>query len=186
MEEVAKGNQKAFRQLYRTWQPQLASFIFRITRSKELTAEVVQDVFMKIWITRETLETVINFRSYLYTVSKNQAINAFHKTMRELKNLDRMNAEKGLDFEDEALEHDQFQLLSIIDDAINQLPPKQKQVYLYHRHEKMTYVQIAEKLGISRETVKTHLDIAVKSIKKYLTARTSLLLLLIEVLSKKI
>src|SRR5690606_38854802 len=79
------GDEQAFAQLYRLWQPALGAYIFRITRSKEFAAEIIQDVFLKIWTSRETLSEINNFKSYLFVMSRNQALNALRKVMREVK-----------------------------------------------------------------------------------------------------
>ena len=180
--QVAAGSEPAFRQLYLEWQPQLASFIFSITKSRELSAEIVQDVFLKIWMSREALNGIENFKAYLFVVSKNQAINAFRKTMREIRQLEEL--EKTIQYPENAVIDEEHELrLSLIDESINRLSPRQKEIYLLHRHEGYTYQQIADKLGIGKESVKTHLSQAVKAISNYLQNRLDLLALLIEMFS---
>ncbi len=179
---IAAGSEPAFRQLYLEWQPRLASFIFSITQSRELSAEIVQDVFLKIWMTREALSGIDNFKAYLFVVSRNQAINAFRKTMREIRQLEELEAAMSTPAEPSVDEvHDVR--LSLIDESIDQLSPRQKEIYLLHRHEGLTYQQIADKLGIGKESVKTHLSQAVKAISRYLKNRLDLLALLIEFFS---
>lgn len=185
LKKVASGNEAAFSELYAIWQPNLSSFIFRITKSKELTAEVVQDVFLKIWTNRSVLIEVESFKSYLFVVSKNQAINAFRKTMRELRLFQQLEANmknESFEFPDD-LEINQ---LSLVDEAIDHLSPRQKEIYLLHRQSKLTYQEIADQLGIGKESVKTHLELAVKSITKYLKSRLPLISLLIGIISKNI
>ena len=65
LKDIAAGSSKAFRALYSHWEPTLSSFIFQVTRSKVITAEIVQDVFLKIWMTRESLVEVKDFKAYL-------------------------------------------------------------------------------------------------------------------------
>ncbi len=178
---VAQGNETAFTQLYDHWQPQLATFIFRISRSKELTSEIVQDVFLKIWMSREILAEIDNFKSYLFVVSRNHALNALRKQMRELRRLENWEKEQ---VDKQETGEDQIIQLSLVDEAIDQLSPRQKEVYLLHRYERFTYQQIAEKLGIGKESVKTHLELAVKSITKYLKGRLAVTALLVEAFSK--
>jgi len=174
LQQVAGGDEFAFRQLYMLWQSQLSDFIFRITRSRELSAEIIQDVFLKIWMSRETLSEIDNFKSYLFVISRNQALNALRKVMRNLKEI--QNWEK-INKEQTKAEAEDSKLikLSIVDEAIDKLSPRQKEIYLLHRHEGLTYKQIADKLGIGKESVKTHLELAVRSITKYLLARLAIL-----------
>jgi len=180
LSEVANGNELAFGQLYNHWQPQLSSFIFRISKSKVLTAEIVQDVFLKIWISRETLAEIDNFRSYLFVISRNQAINVLRKKMRELRQLETW--EKNISKQEETGD-DKLIQQTLIDEAIEQLSPRQKEVYLLHRYEKLTYQQIGQRLGIGKESVKTHLELAVKSIKKFLLDRLALTTMLLKIFS---
>jgi RNA polymerase sigma factor (sigma-70 family) len=183
LRKVTSGSESAFTELYTIWQPILSSFIFKITKSKELTSEVVQDVFLKIWINREALQEVQNFKSFLFVVSKNQAINAFRKSMKELKLFQQLEVKLTSENMElaEDMEHSQ---LALVDEAIDRLSPRQKEIYLLHRQSKLTYQEIADQLGIGRESVKTHLALAVKSITKYLKSRIILITLIVEILSK--
>lgn len=136
-------------------------------------------------MSRETLGGIENFKSYLFVVSRNQAINAFRKTMRELRQLrelEKMAEETRREAEPEFLET----RLSVIDESINRLTPRQKEIYLLHRHEGLTYQQIAERLGIGKESVKTHLKLAVKTIAGFLRDRLAITAILIELISKKV
>lgn len=169
LQRTAEGDEAAFAQLYKHWQPAVSAFIFRISRSKEVTAEIVQDVFLKIWMTRETLAAVNNFKSYLFIISRNHAINAFKKHLRENKELNAWLLIKEQGERSDAPDI-RFSANSLIDEAIDKLSPRQKEIYLMHRHERLSYKEIAQKLGIGRESVKTHLQLAVKAITAFLKA----------------
>lgn len=181
--KVASGNEAAFSELYTIWQPILSSFIFKITKSRELTAEVVQDVFLKIWVNREALLQVQNFKAYLFVVSKNQAINAFRIAMKELKISQQLEA-KLRDESIEWVDDLESSHLALVDEAIDRLSPRQKEIYLLHRQSRLTYQEIADQLGIGRGSVKTHLELALKSITRYLKSRIALFTLLVEIISK--
>ncbi len=62
--QVAEGDETAFIQLYLQQHQLLASYVFRITESRELTEEIMQDVFMNIWRVRETLAGINNFKHF--------------------------------------------------------------------------------------------------------------------------
>jgi RNA polymerase sigma-70 factor (ECF subfamily) len=181
--KVASGNEAAFAELYAIWQPILSSFIFKITKSRELTAEVVQDVFLKIWVNREALLQVQNFKAYLFVVSKNQAINAFRIAMKELRISQQLEA-KLRDESIEWVDDLESSHLALVDEAIDRLSPRQKEIYLLHRQSRLTYQEIADQLGIGRGSVKTHLELALKSITRYLKSRIALFTLLVEIISK--
>jgi RNA polymerase sigma-70 factor (ECF subfamily) len=184
LQNVSTGSTEAFRRLYYLWEPALSSFLFQITKSKELTAEIVQDVFLKIWMTRETLQEIKNFKAYLFVISKNQAINALKKSIVELEKF-KIFADNPHLYEEEVDEKKEYQY-SLIDEAIDQLPARQKEVFLLHRYERMTYQEIADRLGIGKESVKSHLSIGIKAVKSNLQSKISLILLFIDIISKRI
>lgn len=175
---VAEGDEPAFAQLFREWQPFLSTHIYRITESRELTEEIVQDVFLKIWQTRETLSEIQNFKGYLLVVSKNHAINALQKMAREFHNWEKWVKENKSKGEDEGADPTQL-YYSLIDEAVDQLSERQKQVYLLHRHQRLTYQQIADQLGIGKESVKTHIELAVKHITGYVKGRIGMAIILL-------
>ena len=80
---IARGDQEAFTRLFEQYHHRLGAFVFGITRSKEQAEEIVLDVFLKIWMTREVLGEVNNFPSYLFLVARNASISALRKTIRE-------------------------------------------------------------------------------------------------------
>ena len=176
LQQVAEGDEVAFGKLFHRWQPFLASHIFRVTESKPIAEEIVQDVFLKIWESRETLSGIVNFRGYLLVISKNMAINALQKIAREARNLEKY-AKESRPGQEEA--DPKTALYSLIDEAIDQLSPRQKEVYLLHRHQRMTYLQIAGHLGIGKESVKTHLELAVRHISKYVKGKLTIMVVLL-------
>jgi RNA polymerase sigma-70 factor (family 1) len=183
---VSQGDETAFTRLFEHWQPVLASFIFRITRSREIAAEIVQDVFLKIWMSREVLGSIDNFKGYLLVVSKNHAINVLRKSMREQRNLERWTTTQQDHAEPTSPSPDMQEetVFTLIDEAIERLPERQKQVFLLHRYERLTYAQIAQQLGIGKESVKTHLALAIKSISKYLHEKANFLIGLLLIMKK--
>jgi RNA polymerase sigma-70 factor (ECF subfamily) len=183
LKDIAAGSSEAFRALYSQWEPTLSSFIFQVTRSKVITAEIVQDVFLKIWMTRESLVEVKDFKAYLFVISKNRAINALKKSLADLERMKKYASEVPFN---EQPEDDNDQLpFTLIDEAIDHLSPRQKEIFLLHRHERYSYREIAEQLGIGKESVKTHLSLAIKSIKNHIETKITLIILLIDFISKK-
>jgi RNA polymerase sigma-70 factor (ECF subfamily) len=161
---VAAGDEHAFRLLFTAYHQQLGTHIYRITNSAELAEEVVQDVFLKIWMTRETLSTIEDFKAYLFVISKNYALNCLKKLAKEriqIKQLEQSSI--GLLNTDQ----DPSIYYNLLDEAIDHLPPQQQKVYLLSRHNRLKYAEIADQLKLSRETVKKYLQIATTSITDY-------------------
>jgi len=160
---VAEGDESAFCQLFRHWHQLLAGYIFRITESRESTEEIVQDVFMKIWTIRETMTEINNFKHFLLVVSRNKAFDVMKKQLREKalrRGWEKENVPEPLviDNEEELIMH------SLIEQAIESLPPRRKEVFQLSRNERLKYKEIAARLDISQESVKTHIRLAIHSI----------------------
>lgn len=166
LKQISEGDESAFGRLFHSWQPLLAGYIYKVTESRPLTEEIVQDVFLKIWQTRETLANITHFKSYLFVISRNHALNVVQKNMRQLLQ-QKAYEQSGQAIGNTGPSSEELAGLTLIDVAVDQLPARRKEVYLLHRHEKLTYQQIADKLGIGRESVKTHLELAMKDISRY-------------------
>ncbi|HWJ28602.1 MAG TPA: sigma factor, partial [Flavisolibacter sp.] len=76
---VLQGDEKAFRQLFDHYWPGIFSVAFSLTKSSVLSEEIVQDVFLKVWLKREQLATVNNFPGYLFTIAKNHIYNELRR-----------------------------------------------------------------------------------------------------------
>jgi RNA polymerase sigma-70 factor (family 1) len=176
---VSQGDERAFTTLYNHYHQRLGLHIYRITKSAELAEEVVHDVFLKIWLNRETLADIDNFSVYLYVISKNAALNCLKRIAREkavTTDLDLVLDQIPMM---ETQEEDYRYIL--IDEAIDRLPPQQRQAYLLARHERLTYAEVALRMGLSKETVKKYLQIATEFICGYIGKK---LIISILILSK--
>jgi RNA polymerase sigma-70 factor (family 1) len=162
--QIATGDQFAFRKLFMMYHQQLGNFIFRITESKELAEEIVQDVFMKIWTQRQSLNEVQSFKAYLFVLSRNHSLNSLRKLARE--RLRKVQWEDNFANIPESAE--MMDYYTLLDKAIDLLPPQQQKVYLLSRHKRLKYMEISNELNISAETVKKYLKIANSSITTYM------------------
>ena len=159
---VAAGNELALKQLFLKYHQQLGTHIFRITNSMELAEEIVQDVFLKIWMNREALSEVHNFKAYLFVISKNHTLNCLRKLSRERHHLNICEEKYTMSLTSDNGDLNSYH--NILDEAIDRLPPQQQRVYLLSRHERLRYAEVADKMNISHESVKKYLKIANASI----------------------
>lgn len=171
---VASGDETAFGQLYHKYYPLLRTHIYRLTESLATADEVIQDVFLKIWNTREALEGIENFKAYLFVVSKNYALSYLRKHVRETIAHQKWQKEEGaVSVESETSSTDYYGLL---DAAIDNLPPQQKTAYLLSRHQRLTYAEVAEDMSLSKETVKSYLQLATASIAAYVKSNKTFMI----------
>ena len=177
--EVAMGNESAFRQLFHTYHHKLGDYIYRLTESLLVSEDIVQEVFIRIWIYRAKLSEVQNFDSYLFKMARNQAFTALKKLAKDQQKLSKwilaeMSSQqiKNEDNFDQAYQ-------GLIDDAVAHLPPQQQVIYELSRFHKLKYEEIAARLNISLETVRKHIHLALKSIRQYVLMHKDAVLLTI-------
>ncbi len=173
---VAKGDEIAFGQLFKTYYNQLGDFIIRITESEAVSQEIVQDVFLKIWTNRHLLEDVHCFKAYLMVVARNHTFNCLKKIAREnLRKKEWVDSVLALTSQSTD-DYIDSQTIDLIDRAVELLPPQQKKVYILSRREKMKQEEIAKVLGVSLETVKKHMVLALRFLKNNLRTHVDLLI----------
>ena len=168
LRQIALGSESAFRVLYLKYYEQLGAYIYQLSDSMEAADEIIQDAFLKIWTNRKALSEVKSFKAYLFVVSKNHALNALKKTLRERKYQQHYNVYYQEVIASEMFDLDSITHYKLLDEAIDQLPSRQKEVFLMSRHERMKYSQIATSLDLSAETVKKYLKLAKMSITEHL------------------
>lgn len=177
--KIAKGDERAFTELFEGYYGALGEFVYKITESKAVTQEIVQDAFIKIWLRRETLVDIKSFSNYLFIICRNQTYNQLRKIALERNfNLPiEQHINRDFDIQEELVQVDHYRVL--IDSSIDKLPEQAKRVYLLSRHERLKHEEIAKKLNISSETVKKHIQYAVNFIKKDLDSKIDIVILMI-------
>ncbi len=164
---AANGDKQAFSKLFYAFHQELGAFVYRLTKSKSLSEEIVQDAFLKIWMTRHELIRIKSFRAYLFIIARNHAFNTLRdETRKILLNddilLDTLAAEDSTDFYT-----DKEERYAIVEKAVAQLPPQQQKIWRMNKEEGLSYGQIAEKLHLSPQTVKRHISLAMAAVLRY-------------------
>lgn len=175
LRKVAAGDEDAFSKLFDAYQQQVSGFVFSIIGSKELTQEIVQDIFIKIWQKRGELLEIQKFDAYLFVLSKNYTLNCIRKIQREQK---KATAYSTLlpDLEKEQSEIDNDDYLQLIEKATAELPPQQQRVFRL-RMEGLKNHEIAAQLMISPDSVKKYQQLALKSVATFVKMHLSYLAL---------
>jgi RNA polymerase sigma-70 factor (ECF subfamily) len=135
------------------------------TKSKELTDEIVSDVFINIWRRRKNLEEIQNLKLYLYVSAKNITFNYLKKLHREnMTDLDMVEIEPEDPFADPGAAMITREMNLKLRSAINDLPPRCKLIFTLVKEDGLTYKQTAQLLNISESTVENQISIALKKI----------------------
>ncbi|SEM31046.1 RNA polymerase sigma-70 factor, ECF subfamily [bacterium A37T11] len=163
---VSNGDERAFSELFRWYSGPLAEFVQKLTDSLELTEEIVQDAFIKVWLRRDTLPQIEHFSNYLFILCRNHAFAILKK--QAAQRVMQLEVEKYLqeDAELDELDNPAEHYRQLIDQAVTHLPEQQQKVYSLSRYDRLKHQEIAAQLHISPETVKKHIQLAVEFIKK--------------------
>jgi RNA polymerase sigma-70 factor (family 1) len=174
---VAIGDQCAFNEVFEAYYNLLGTYVLKMTKSLEISEEIVQDTFIKIWLRRADLPEIKSFSSYIFILCRNQVLDHLRKRAR--KKLQAIELEKFLvdEAENADVEHSSEVYRALIDQVVSKLPEQRKRVYMLSRYDRLKHHQIAQQLGISQETVKKHIQYAVSFIKTELGSNIQLSIL---------
>ena len=164
----------AFKALFERYYTPLYRFTTRFIRDAQNADNLVQDLFVKLWTQRENLHINSNLKSYLYISLKNSALNYIksqNSTVADKAEL-LLQPEKTQNPEEGYINSEMHQA---VHDAIDKLPVKCRQIYLMKNYDNLKYIEIAEIMGISVNTVKTQLKRALQSLHKSLAHLFTLL-----------
>jgi RNA polymerase sigma-70 factor (family 1) len=164
---VAQGDESAFRVVFDHYRDAIFAFSLKVTRHESIAEEIVQDVFLKIWINRSGLGEIRNFADFLYIIARNHTFNSLRSLARERKLLIDTSADlqiAGVSTEAIIVQRDYDRLLLL---AVAQLPPQQKLVYTLGRQQGLSREEIAVQLNISPGTVKVHMAQALRTLRAY-------------------
>ncbi len=172
---VARGDEAAYTEIFHSYTPKLFPYILKIAGDEQLARELLQETFLKLWVNRTDLVRIDNPSGWLYKIAANVCLTH----LRSLAVRDRLRgrvyeamAPARYDNITETLEAKEVELL--IHNAVNILTEKQKEVYLLSRREGLSHQEIAEKMNVSVNTVKTHIGLALKSLQETLSKQTGL------------
>lgn len=167
--------EQLFQELFREYEHRLYVFIMKILRSDATAKDIIQDVFLKLWIIRSKLPEIENINAFLYRLTENRVYDHLRATAtrQEYRQAIWDQIQRANNNEEEILEKKEFH--SIIRDAIRNLPPQRRIVYLLNKDEGLKQKEIAEKLQLSPNTVRNHLTEALRQIGSYVKKNTSFL-----------
>jgi RNA polymerase sigma-70 factor (ECF subfamily) len=163
-----KGSQPAFSELYIRFKNRLKYLCKQLLKDEVGAEDIVQDIFLQIWETHDSLNPELSFWGYLHTLAQNRILNKFKQFdvhSRFARHII-MNGEDSTNLtEDTILENDYKKLL---DELIEGLSSQQKAIFRFSRVQGLTYKEIAGLLNISVYTVGEYMSIALKKIKNQL------------------
>lgn len=162
-----------FSEVYLTYYSKLILFAKEYVISYEDAENIVQDLFLFLWENKEMLHTIHNPNAYFFTLTKNRCIDFLRKKINESNRNERIQStfEAELKFKLDSLDvFDTFGLSdenieNLINEAINSLPEKCREIFLLSKFKGLKYREISEQLNISINTVENQMSIALRKLR---------------------
>ena len=165
---LIEGDEDAFCELYAAYKNRLIYFAMRFLKSREYADDIFQDAFAVVWQGRRFINPDASFSAYLYTIVRNRILNQ----LRDLSNQDKLREQilsQAVNYtnetKDEIIANDLRQFISR---ALQQLTPRQREIFQMSRERQMSHREIAEVLGISVNTVQESISISLRTLRTYL------------------
>jgi len=163
--QIKGGDDSAFSKIYERYWEELFIIAAKVLRSKEEAADVVQDVFLSLWNRKNEITITSSLAAYLKTSVRYKAIHYIEKNVTRRDYLALLTDTAVHLVTNPEMQLHLKQMQAIINETVENMPAKMKEVYTLSRKEHLNHRQIAEQLGISTETVKKHVQHALQLIK---------------------
>ncbi|NML20717.1 RNA polymerase sigma-70 factor [Pseudoflavitalea sp. G-6-1-2] len=167
LQQLAEGNATAFQVIYERFQQSVFSFAFYLTKSKDLSEEVVQEVFTRVWEKRASLPEQTLLLPYIKKMTQNLVLDIFRKAGREQAFQQLLYNAMSTALNEPADALHEKELRRIYRNAIALLPPQKKIIFTLSRDHHLSYEQIAAKLQLSPNTVRNHMTEAIRSVRNH-------------------
>ncbi|MES2276543.1 MAG: RNA polymerase sigma-70 factor [Bacteroidota bacterium] len=183
---LSNGDETAFAAVYEIYSRRLYYFAYRFLKNKEQSEEIVSESFLHLWLNKHKLDTSYPIGPYLYTIARRLTLNV----LRSIATSKAAQEKLWLSFNEAHNETEEAIFVADLErfseESIIKLPKQQQHVFRLSRHDGLSYDEIADKLDISRNTVKNHLVQAVKNLRVQISrSHFGTLLLIIALLQKK-
>lgn len=167
---LSRGDIAAFNALYYKYYKAVFSNVFKLVQQQQAAEDIMQEVFASLWTHRDRIDQERTVGGWLFVVSYNKALQFLHRSVREKVRLHgefTMEIAEIIEDDPETVEY-QYRL---INEAIENLSPQKKRVFILCKLEGKTYEEAALALGISRHTVKEYVSASLQFIKDYSLSR---------------
>jgi len=163
---ISEGDENAFRQLFHRYVPELQPLVRHITKTDAVAEDIIQETFLKLWISRDKLAAIENPRSWLLKIVFHLSFSYLRRQAVHDKAMNKLEEEQQVFTPETDLAYST--MVKLIADAVAQLPPQAKRIYLLSREKGMKIPEIADELSLSPNTVKNSLVRSLQAIRKHL------------------
>lgn len=165
---MKNGEREAFNEIYHTYRKKVYGFAYRFVRDVTEAGELTQEVFIRIWESRDKIDPEKNFDAYIFSIVRSRFLDALKKKARMTAYLGEQDSEPANDSTDNYINYKES--TQILNTAVELLSPQAKSVFLLSRNTGLSHGEIARDLGISKNTVSNHIKKATHIIRSHFRA----------------
>lgn len=170
LERLRKGSYKDFTKLYELYVSRLYAFALGLTHSDVLAKDIVQETFVKVWIRREQIDPDMSFRSFLFTMAKNQLLNEFRRQANGPLFLEDIvfneSGEEGETYIERKLSFEEFN--HRLELAKQKLSPRQRELFELNKEQGLSIGEIAAKTSVTEQSIRNQISQALHVLRKEL------------------
>lgn len=183
---IQKGDQSAFKVLYERYWKEVYTMVYRRLRDEEAAKDIVQNIFVNLWISRKTINIESTLAPYLNKAAQNRTISFYKKNQADFS--------RDYIFQDDRVQHsiehdiEAGELEAFFKKEIDEMPDTMRKAFILSRDENKSIREIASELSLSEQTIKNNISQALDRLKKktkhYYSDPTNLALLFTVALTK--
>lgn len=169
VERIRSGDQDAFEKLFHQYYSKLCVFSNGYVRSLDISRDVVQDVFIKIWDNRDHFYVHQSLKAYLYQAVRNQSLNFLQQKKQKLRLQERLTRQHAMSGGEEGESFLNTEELSQkIWKLVEELPERRRAIFILYRKHGLSYLEIGEVMGITRKTVENQMGKSLQFLREHL------------------
>lgn len=180
IKSINGGSEQSFQLLYEHWVSRLYSFVYHYVKSEDITDDIVQETFIRIWTHREQLNPAYSFKSYLFTIAYRLLIRELRRQVNNplMSEYFFFNSEPSAGNNNSEQQMDFNYFVNHLQEAKKKLSPRQKEIFELNKEQDVTVKEISVRLEIEEQVVRNQLSSALKVLRNELSHYLPLLLFL--------
>jgi RNA polymerase sigma-70 factor (family 1) len=179
LSKIAYGDARAFKVVYDTYYRKIFTYAVRYVKSELDAEEIIQEVFLKLWLRDPGSLPISNLDGYFQTLVRNRSLDLLRRKVLA----DHADLDLAVNWQEAHNDTEELIILQdtkkILDEGITLLTPQQRQVYKLCHQDGLKYEEAANELNVSVSTVHSHMKLALKFLRAYLQQRTDIVILLV-------
>lgn len=159
VELIRKGSEAAYEQTFLRYYARVLKFIVSMTGNVGASEDAAQNIFLRLWLKRDTLDGSKSLKNLLFVMARNEALNLQKSGWSSVESIESVKGESCMPHIDVQEESDHAEMIHRV---LSSMPERRQEVFRLSRYEQLSNKEIAQKLGLSVRTVEKHLELAMK------------------------